>query len=203
MNILIRSTRNRIDFVKEYYTYFLKNYDIILDNGEYKKELSFVHALKSCTDNTLIIEDDQLFCDNFLDIAENIIKAHHNYIICLSQMDFNNGRQYKKSGYYKPYYNSISTFCTYYPKDMIDKIIAYYDYGFNTRGEYYDETLADILKILNIPAYYVVPSLSGHIKEFKSEMNHKLFTYSYGFPYKKAYERLHEITGKYIKDYIK
>lgn len=201
MDILVRTTTQRKLFVDEYYRKLIPtDFKIMVSSGGNSGEEDFVNALKTCQTDTLILEDDQLLCDDFYTKASTIIEEHKSNMVCLSQMDFGI-RQYKKSGLYHPYFQSITTFALYLPYDFIKKVIEYYHSGFNTDGGYYDATLQKITNFFGLEVYYEVPSLTGHIREFKSEMNHTTFFYSYGFDYPTAYKRLKQITGRTIKEY--
>ena len=134
-------------------------YELFIDK-EHKPIESFIQQLKIISnDDSILLEDDIILCNNFKEKIKEVIKEHPNDIINF----FYNPYTYFTSHYIDHFsWNQ----CTYYPKGL-GKVIAEamenYQLRFPKLTFQYDLLENVALKQLHIPVYVYRPCLVQHI----------------------------------------
>lgn len=202
MKVFIRTVPERVDFVN-YMKSKIPNAESLIDYEHIGKDYGntlFARHLGNLEEDSILIEDDQFICDNFLDIAKEQIKKYPNRIIAFSWLEhYDSTKQFREekavkrlgtNGFFTDL-ESVCTFCLYIPKEIgkrfhdwyfhilytnnEDKLVSEKEFKkFTEKSQWYDQILGIFISRNNIAVYVnAFPSLTGHNVDLKSAMKHK------------------------------
>lgn len=196
MKIKIRAVPERKEFV-DYMISKIPEATPIFDYEHFGRKHGnqlFADTLGGLDDDTILIEDDQLICDNFTEKAKEVINKFPDRVIAFSWLKRygDDGKQFvseKKinmvnSNAFHYGLDICCLFRIYIPKKVGNDFNHWFynkkietvreNFCFNSKGQWYDQLFALYLKESTLSVYiHAFPSLTGHYTEFRSAMHHK------------------------------